>query len=111
VAEFLADISLGRAWLVLANDEPVGYVIITLGYSLEYYGRDAFIDEFFIKASHRGQGIGTKVMQFVEAACRELGINALHLEVERANTAAQGLYRKFGFANHDRILMTKWISR
>jgi ribosomal protein S18 acetylase RimI-like enzyme len=111
VAAFLANPSLGQAWLILDDQTPIGYVIITLGYSLEYHGRDAFIDELFIEAGHRGQGIGSQVMKFVETACQELGINALHLEVERANTAAQDLYRKFGFADHDRILMTKWISR
>jgi ribosomal protein S18 acetylase RimI-like enzyme len=36
-------------------------------------------------------------------------VRALHLEVERANTAAQGLYRKFGFADHERYLFTRWI--
>ena len=53
----------------------------------------------------------SRQLNFVTAACRALGINALHLEVDRANTAAQGLYRKFGFADHDRILMSKWASR
>jgi ribosomal protein S18 acetylase RimI-like enzyme len=33
----------------------------------------------------------------------------LHLEVERANTAAQGVYRRAGFKDHDRYLLTKWL--
>jgi ribosomal protein S18 acetylase RimI-like enzyme len=48
-------------------------------------------------------------MRLVETACRDLGVHAVHLEVERANAAAQGLYRKFGFQDHERYLLTRWI--
>ena len=104
------DLSLGRVWLINHEDEAIGYLVVTFGYSLEYHGRDAFIDELFVKASHRNLGIGTKAIQFALEACPELGIQALHLEVERSNAAAQALYRKFGFEDHDRFLMTRWIS-
>ncbi|HYS78429.1 MAG TPA: hypothetical protein VEO94_06295 [Candidatus Dormibacteraeota bacterium] len=38
-----------------------------------------------------------------------IGVRALHLEMERGNVAAQALYRRHGFADHDRYLMTRWI--
>lgn len=41
------------------------------------------------------------------APCREAGVSALHLEVARKNTAAQGFYRRLGFEDHDRYLMTR----
>lgn len=104
------DLSLGRVWLINHGDQAIGYLVVTFGYSLEYHGRDAFIDELFVTASYRNQGVGTKVIQFALEACPELGIQALHLEVERTNTAGQALYRKFGFEEHDRFLMTRWIS-
>jgi ribosomal protein S18 acetylase RimI-like enzyme len=104
---FLGDPSLGRLWLILDGVEAIGYVALTLGYSLEYHGRDAFVDELFVRASHRGMGVGRAALRFAEAACRNLGVRALHLEVERANVTAQNLYRKAGFDDHDRYLMTK----
>ena len=103
----LGDPSLGRLWLILDGVEAIGYVVLTLGYSLEYHGRDAFLDELFVRASHRGMGVGKATMRFVEMACRDLGVRALHLEVERANVTAQNLYRQAGFQDHDRYLMTK----
>jgi len=103
------DRSLGRVWMIGDGGETFGYVVLTLGYSLEYRGRDAFVDELFIHASRRRQGLGSKTLRFVERACRELGVRALHLEAERRNVAAQELYRKYGFVDHDRYLMTKWI--
>ena len=107
VADIVRDASLGRVWLLYNRDKAVGYLVITFGYSLEYHGRDAFIDELFIEASYRHQGIGTKVMEFALEACRRLGVHALHLEVERTNIAGQALYRKFGFEDSDRYLLTR----
>mgnify|MGYP001455963673 CR=1 FL=1 len=108
--KIVGDPSLGRAWLINHEDEAIGYLAVTFGYSLEYHGRDAFIDELFVTTNYRNHGVGTKAIEFVLEMCPELGIHALHLEVERTNTAGQALYRKFGFENHDRYLMTRWIS-
>jgi ribosomal protein S18 acetylase RimI-like enzyme len=101
--------NLGRVWMIDEGPEPIGYMILTLGYSLEYRGRDAFVDELFVRADRRRRGIGRKAMAVMEQACRDLEVRALHLEVERQNSAAQALYRKFGFTDHDRYLMTKPI--
>jgi ribosomal protein S18 acetylase RimI-like enzyme len=109
LTKFVGDESLGRVWLISYEDEAIGYLILTLGYSLEYGGRDAFIDEVYIRESHRGREMGQRALTFAEDACRSLGVRALHLEVERANTNAHGLYRKAGFVDHDRYLMTKRI--
>lgn len=111
LAGMIGDPSLGRVWMIHDGAEPIGYLALTFGYSLEYHGRDSFIDEFYIKESHRSRGAGAAAMRFLDSACRELGVHAVHLEVERVNTTAQGLYRKFGFEDHDRYLMTRWISR
>lgn len=100
----------GRVWLIEAGTEIVGYVVLCLGYSLEYHGRDAFVDEIYLRAAFRGLGLGKHALQFVEEECRKLGVQALHLEVERANTNAHEVYRKHGFVDHDRYLMTKPIA-
>jgi GNAT superfamily N-acetyltransferase len=110
LAKILEDNSLGRVWLIQQDNQAIGYIVLTFGYSLEYRGRDAFIDEFYIRESHRGQGVGVKTIQFIESVCPSLEIKALHLEVERENTIAQSFYRKVGFADQNRYLMTKWIA-
>lgn len=109
VTRFIKDNSLGYLWLIRLDDKPVGYAALTLGYSFEYKGRDAFIDEFFILEEFRNQGIGTRTMEFVVQKAKELGVNALHLEVEKHNEAGISLYRKFKFKDHQRILMTRWL--
>lgn len=99
----------GRVFLILAGEDVAGYTVLTFGYSLEFHGRDAFVDELFLHEQFRGQGIAGQVLEFLAAICQENGILALHLEVERKNAAAQRAYQKFGFADHDRYLMTKWL--
>jgi GNAT superfamily N-acetyltransferase len=111
LTKILDDDALGRVWLIQDGTEAIGYIVLTFGYSLEYRGRDAFIDEFYIRESHRMQGVGTKTIQFVEGVCPSLEIQALHLEVERENTRAQRLYRKVGFDQQDSYLMTKWTAK
>jgi len=104
------DHSLGRAWVIRSGGEAVGYFVLTLSYSLEFRGRTAFIDELFIKEGYRGKGIGTRALEFLKDAARLLGVTALRLEVERKNAGAHGLYRKAGFEDHDRHLMTNRIA-
>ena len=100
-----------RVWLIVSNEAAIGYLVLTFGCSLEYRGRDAFLDELYIREEARGRGAGRQALEFVEQVCRSEGVQALHLEVERKNRRAQIVYRNFGFKEHDSYLMTKWISR
>ncbi|MDQ3649920.1 MAG: GNAT family N-acetyltransferase [Acidobacteriota bacterium] len=108
--EILGDGAFGRVWLISHKGEVAGYVVLTFGFSLEFGGRYALVDELYIDEAHRGRGVGTQTLGFVAEACRTFGVSALCLEVERSNTIAHTVYRKFGFTDHDRYLMTKWMS-
>jgi diamine N-acetyltransferase len=107
----LRDANLGRVWLILDGAAPVGYVVICFSYSLEWLGRDAFVDEFYLLPDYRGHGWGRKTMAFVEAAARALNVRALHLEVVRENVTALQVYRKLGFKNRQSTFMSKWIAQ
>src|SRR5262245_4865017 len=102
----LEDERLGEVWLAAENRAPIGYVVICLGWSLEYRGRDAFVDEVFVERSVRGRGLGRRLVDLAIARCRALGVRALHLEVERTKQRTHSLYRSLGFEDNDRRLMT-----
>jgi diamine N-acetyltransferase len=110
LVRLLDDASLGRVFLVEEDGGPAGYVVLAFGYSLEFHGRDAFVDELFLRPAFRGRGLGREFLRFVEEQCRQFGVTALHLEVERKNKAAQEFYRRLGFQDHDRYLMTRWLA-
>jgi diamine N-acetyltransferase len=107
----LLDANLGLAWLILDGDAAVGYVVLCFGYSLEWLGRDAFVDEFYLREEYRGRGWGRTTMEFVEEAARAAGIRTLHLEVVRENSTALQVYRKLGFQEHESTFLSKWIAR
>ena len=98
--DFLRQPAFGRAWLICNRDTAVGYIVLTFGYSLEYLGRDAFIDEFFLTQPYRGRGWGHATLAFIEDAAQAAGVRAIHLEVVRANATAKEVYRRSGYSDH-----------
>lgn len=77
------------------------------GFSFEYGGRDAFIDELYLDKAYRGKGHGKAVLEQAAIEAKELGVKAIHLEVERHNASGRKLYTKSGFETSDRELMSK----
>jgi GNAT superfamily N-acetyltransferase len=104
--QLLSTDALGSVTIVEADGEPAGYVVLTLGFSMEYAGRDAFVDDLFIREPFRGQGLGARLLAHARQECLDLGVRALHLEVGRDNDPAKALYFKAGFINADRMLLT-----
>ncbi len=109
LTQLLADQSLGRVWLICIDERPVGYVVLTFGFSLESRGRDALIDEIYLLPEYRHRGIGRWVMGQMEVEARAEGARRIYLEVERPNVRAQAFYRQLGFEDHNRYLMSKWL--
>jgi|SRR5215470_13895372 len=109
--QFLSLPEFGRIWLFYNGPALVGYIILTIGFSFEFRGHDAFVDELYIVPSQRRLGFGRQAMAFVEHKAREMGVNAIHLEVNPGNDPAVQLYRRTGYKDHDRFLMTKWLKR
>jgi len=105
----LADPELGRVVVIEVESQPVGYYVLTLGYSLEFLGRDAFVDELYLREAQRGKGIGSLALVHAAELCAQLGVGALHLEVDHVNPRARALYERSGFAVHERALMTRRI--
>ncbi|HUD71943.1 MAG TPA: GNAT family N-acetyltransferase [Dongiaceae bacterium] len=100
----------GRVFVIDAGGTVAGYFVLTLSWSLEYTGGDAFVDELYVAPGFRGLGLGRRAVEFLAARCRALDVKALHLEVERDNRRARALYRTSGFVDHARVLMTRFIA-
>lgn len=105
--ELIADADKGAAWIAEDDAGACAYAVLTFGFSLEFHGRDAFVDELFVRAHRRGQGLARAALALIESECRAQGAHALHLEVTPTNEPAVALYRRFGFAMRGRQLMSK----
>ena len=109
LAGLLASPDYGLVILAESAGAPIGYLALTLGYSLEFLGRDAFVDEIYLREAYRGQGIGDRAIELAVEKCRALGVRALHLEVDHVNPRARALYERVGFSAHERALMTRLL--
>jgi len=57
---------MAGAWLIALGPQYVGYVVLTVSFSFEYRGCDAYSMRLYMLNEHRGQGIGRQAMEFVE---------------------------------------------
>jgi GNAT superfamily N-acetyltransferase len=109
IHDLLAAPDSGGIWLIQVDGITAGYLVLTIGFSLEFHGRYALLDEFFIEEQWRSRGLGSQALEFADEQCRARGLKALRLEVGRENLRALELYRRRGFEAHDRYLMTRWV--
>lgn len=107
--KLLSEPEFGGVWTIHMDGRLAGYVVVLLGYSLEFGGRFGLLDELFIVEGCRGSGLGSEALAFAGRQCRERGWQALRLEVGQENRRAISLYRRTGFRMHERFLMTKWV--
>ena len=58
----LDNAELGGIWLICCDTHIVGYIALCTSCSIEFSGKDAFIDEFYIRSNYRGRGFGKQVL-------------------------------------------------
>lgn len=109
LSEFIGDKSLGRIWIIKSGTVVTGYAVLTFGFSFERDGRDAFVDELYIRPEYRHKGTGRLVLDFIEKEAAGLGVKVMLLEVEPYNEGAFKLYKEKGYTNQGRILMVKKV--
>ena len=104
----LQDATLGQVLVACDEEALVGYVALCYGFSLEFGGRDGFIDELFVLPAGRGTGIGTALLrEACEAGIRN-GLRVVHLEVARSNDRARALYASMGFQARDQFALMSY---
>jgi GNAT superfamily N-acetyltransferase len=97
-ADLLADPTRGAIWLIDVDNSPVGHVVLSVRYGMEYGGLIGYIDDLFVRAEYRRRGAATAGVEALVAECRRRGCKALEVEVDPANAAAIGVYQRFGLA-------------
>ena len=88
-----------RVFLAFADEhaEPLGLAICLMGFS-SFRGAPLInIHDIAVSPAARGKGIGTALLQAVEAEARSLGCCRISLEVRSDNSRAKKLYKQVGF--------------
>ena len=98
----------GAIWMIGPRVAPVGYIAVAFGWSIEFGGLDAFLDEIYVREKVRGRGMGSEALAALVRALSEQGVGAMHLEVEADNDRARLLYERIGFRSRNHYhLMTR----
>lgn len=84
--------------LAYEAQEPIGIANCFLGFSTFAARPLLNVHDLAVIPSHRGRGVGRRLLEAAEGKARELGCCKLTLEVLENNRAAVHLYRAAGFA-------------
>lgn len=82
-----------------------GIVGMILGEEKQYFDGTAFmVNEFFVKNSERGKGIGTALLNKLEGELKKRGIRAVEL---CTIPEEEGFYKKNGYYKSETVIMGK----
>ena len=102
----IGDPRLGYVWVLEKENQPVGHMVLTLRYGMEYGGIIGCLDDLYVESAHRNLGISSAALQSLQTFCAERGIRALTVEAGHDNAPAQRVYRRAGFEEaQDRRLL------
>ncbi len=100
----------GAIWLIGPVRAPLGYAIVTFGWSFTLGFREAWIEDVFVRDTVRRRGIGRAVIHAVLVSLGRGGIAAIHARVDAVDTTGQLFCRGSGFADvADRRFMTQTV--
>ncbi len=110
-SEILSQPDLGSVFLLFYNSAPVGHVVLTTRFTMEYGSFIGYIDDLFVRKEYRRLGIANCGLAAILKECDKFQLKGLTVEVGESNEAAVRLYEKIGLTKiiDSRILMSKKI--
>ncbi|MFF0201738.1 GNAT family N-acetyltransferase [Streptomyces sp. NPDC005017] len=88
-ADHAADVAAGRVFVT--GDPVVGLVV------LEAYEDHLFLDSIAVHPDTHGQGVGGRLLRFVEARARALGLREIRLYTNVMMWENRKIYPKYGY--------------
>jgi GNAT superfamily N-acetyltransferase len=105
-ADILGDERLGYVWVIEAEGQDAGHMVVTVRYAMEYGGLIGCLDDLYVSPAWRNRGLSTAALAQVRHFCRNSGMRALTVEVGHDNGPARNVYRRAGFEEAaDRVLL------
>lgn len=83
-----------EGYVLDSDGEIIGYTMLAKSFSTEYGRPCIWIEDLYVVESYRKQGLGTRLLSFVE---EKYPSALLRLEVEEENERAISVYKSCGF--------------
>ena len=97
----LRGIATDSVLVATVDDELVGFVTFAVESGVyEQDVRRGLVENLYVVPDHRGEGVGTSLLESAEARLRERGCDVLFLEMLTANEGARRFYRRAGYEPH-----------
>ncbi len=109
IGPLIANEQLGDLLVAEQGEDLAGYLVITWGWGIESGGAEALIDEMFVAAEYRHQGVGTLLMTEGQSRASAKDVKVIFLETEQNNPESRELYDRLGFEVESSIWMSKRI--
>jgi ribosomal protein S18 acetylase RimI-like enzyme len=109
IGPLIANEQLGDLLVAEQGEDLAGYLVITWGWGIESGGAEALIDEMFVAAEYRHQGVGTLLMTEGQSRASAKDVKVIFLETEQNNPESRELYDRLGFEIESSIWMSKRI--
>lgn len=87
----------GCVYIIGPRRAPVGYLVVTFGWSVEFGGLDGFVDELYIRPGVRGRGMASEALHALLPLLDAADVRALHLEASVERPRLERLYARAGF--------------
>lgn len=95
-ANLLGTGAVGHAFLLMLNEDPIGYLTSSIGISSSAARPIFCIDDIYVRPAWRSQGIGKHVMHKIKELGRKIGCHSLEWKVLKGNTQAIAFYQALG---------------
>lgn len=88
-----------RYFVATTGNRTIGFISLHIQHILHHNRPTGEIQELIIAPEYQGQGVGTMLMQKVEAIARELNLEELELTTKIYRERAHVFYKQLGYIN------------
>ncbi|WP_417673710.1 GNAT family N-acetyltransferase [Pseudodonghicola sp.] len=91
----------GAIYLIGPARAPLGYIVLSFGWSLPLAGMEARVEELYIRPPVRGRGIATEVLGSLPRALAQAGVKAIHLHLGPSTDRTRDLFARARFREEE----------
>lgn len=95
--KIIEDETIGEIYVASKDDEIVGMVNLLYTVSTALGERVALLEDMVIDEKHRGEDIGSSLLEYVLTVAKEKGIRRITLLTDADNLLAHRFYESMGF--------------